>query len=89
MRCALEKSSKLNHNVYKIQTHLKDGICAIRFLIVTKTQTNEYKEFIIIFLRFFCFELNVKKCHLKSHKMSLTLCCISFNGAHKKQNKNL
>ena len=54
MRCALEKSSKLNHNVYKIQTHLKDGICAIRFLIVTKTQTNEYKEFIIIFLRCLC-----------------------------------
>ena len=65
----------------------KDGNCAIRFLSVTKTQTNEYKEFIIIFLRFFCFELNVKKCHPKSHKMSLTLCCISSNGAHKNRIK--
>ena len=32
-------------------------------------------------------ELNVKKCHPKSHKMSLTLCCISFNGAHKNRIK--
>ena len=66
--------SKSNNITYRNQIHLKDGNCSICFLSVTKTQTNEYKEFIIIFLRFFCFELNVKKCHPKSHKMSLTLC---------------
>ena len=77
----------LEPSLFSMLDRLKDGNCAIRFLIVTKTQTNEYKEFIIIFLRFFCFELNVKKCHPKSHKMSLTLCCISSNGAHKNRIK--